>query len=1073
MIPKTRNLQKSAVSAILIAVLLFSLAVPAFAAAEEDTLVQCDSAGAVTDNTEISGVTLPVTFTGSEDYYCTVDAAVCVDGSALKTLTGLVPDDNGKVSVSLGAVTNYEYDTVYEIKYRGHYYIYGEDTELIGGWQSSGLYFRVEPAAITGALLSSHTEDFDLYAPSDVNTTITWNDADNVTDITAGGESIGSDSWSVTPVDSDTATLTVTKEFLETKAAGSLSLTVSFNRGGTEKLVIDITDSTQPTVSPASATFDLSNPADVGTTITWNSAITVTDVTYNAVSLTDTDDYTISGSTLLIKSDYLSGLGLTDGDSAEFAIDFDTGDSVTFNVDIADSYTPGSDAALDYIFVGSEKIIFSSGSYSCDVVLPYGTEPGSASAKVSAVATDTKAAVSVTQASELPGSASVYVVAEDTINANTYTVNLTLGDAPTVNMTNITVTGTGGAGSVAAGNTLQMKASVLPDTATDASVTWSVTDGTGSAYIDATGVLTGITEGAVTVRATAGDGSGVYGEKEITVTSGSANTYAIVVTNDGHGTGSADYSSAAKGTTVTLNSTANSGYHFKEWQSVTPTSLSITSNTFTMPDAAVVVKAVFESDSEDDYTVTFYNGSSVYAVKTVASGESISSTSWPSNPVKSGYTFSGWNTSSDGSGTTFDSSITVSEDITVYAQWTKNSYGSSSGNTQTSYWAIMSGDASGKLTVTVDEDTGSASAALSDKQGKLISGGKSIVITMPEIDDVTHYILGIPVSSLSSDSGNGSLTMDTDTGSVTLPSDMLTGTDAVSGDTAKIEIGLVDSSEFSDEARDAVGDRPVVSLTLYIDGTQTDWSNSEAPVTVSIPYTPADGEDLNAIIVWYIDGDGNLNCVHNGHYDSETGAVTFQTTHFSLYAVGYNTVSFTDVENTAWYSDAVSYLAARGIVGGNNGAFSPDASITRAEFVTILARMSGDDLSSYTTSSFTDVAAFDWYFAAVQWAYDSGVTTGSDGKFNPNAAITREQMAVMLYRYADYAGDISNTEGVSAREFSDYDSISSWALAPTQWAVNNGIITGNPDGSFAPQENATRAEAAKMIAVLVQGMLKG
>ena len=133
----------------------------------------------------------------------------------------------------------------------------------------------------------------------------------------------------------------------------------------------------------------------------------------------------------------------------------------------------------------------------------------------------------------------------------------------------------------------------------------------------------------------------------------------------------------------------------------------------------------------------------------------------------------------------------------------------------------MSVDGSGKLTVTVDEDTGSASATLSDTQGKLISGGKSLVITMPEIDDVTDYILGIPVSSLSSDSGNGSLTMDTDTGSVTLPAGMLTGTDAVSGDTAKIEIGLVDSSKLSDEARDVVGDRPVVSLSLYIDGEQT------------------------------------------------------------------------------------------------------------------------------------------------------------------------------------------------------------------------------------------------------------
>ena len=1074
MIRKKRGLRKTVLSILLITALMCSLALPAFATAEEDTLVQCDNAGVVTDDTAISGVTLPVTFIGSDDYYCTVDAAVCVDGSALKTLTGLVPDGDGKVSISLGAVTNYAYDTVYEIQYRGHYYIYGEDTELIGGWQNSGLYFRVEPASITGALLSSHTEDFDLYAPSDVNTTITWNDADNVTDITAGGESIGSESWSVTPADSDTATLTVTKEFLETKASGSLSLTVSFNRGGTEKLVIDITDSTPPSISPVCGTFDLNSPGDVGTKIIWNSASDVTGVTYESASLASSDDYTLSGSTLRIKSDYLDGLSLTEGDSAEFTIDFNTGDSVTFTVDIADSYTPGSDASLSSLLIGGIAVSgFDSDDLEYDIELPYGTEAGSAAAAISAIANDPKALVSITQAAMLPGSASIYVVAEDTVAYNTYIVNLTLKDAPSVSVTNITVTGTGGVGSVAAGNTLQMKASVLPDTATDVSVIWSVTDGTGSAYIDEAGVLTGVTEGTVIVKATAGDGSGVYGEKEITVTSASANTHAIVVTNDGNGTGSADYSAAAKGTTVTLSSTAKSGYHFKEWQAVTPLSLSITSNTFAMPDAAVVVKAVFEANSSDDCTVTFTNDSSVYAVKTVSSGESISSTSWPANPVKSGYLFNGWNTSSDGSGTAFTSSMTVTEDITVYAQWKKKSSGgSSSANTQTSYFATMSGAGSGKLAVTVDEDEGSASAALSDAQSELISGGKLLMITMPEIDDVSGYTLGIPVSGLSSTKGKGSLIMNTVSGSVTLPAGMLTGTNAASGDTAQIELGLVDSSKLSNKARGAVGDRPVVSLSLYIDGEQTDWSNSKAPVTVSIPYTPAARENLKAIVVWYIDGDGNLNCVKNGHYDSKTGTVTFKTTHFSLYAVGYNGVSFSDVSGSAWYADSVDYLAARGIVGGNNGTYSPGASITRAEFVTILARMSGDDLSGFTTSSFTDVASSDWYVAAVQWAYASGIATGSDGKFNPNANITREQMTAMLYRYAEYAGTVSNAEGMSAREFTDYDSISSWAQGSVQWAVNNGIISGNTDGSFASTSNATRAQAAKMIAVLVQSMMK-
>lgn len=278
----------------------------------------------------------------------------------------------------------------------------------------------------------------------------------------------------------------------------------------------------------------------------------------------------------------------------------------------------------------------------------------------------------------------------------------------------------------------------------------------------------------------------------------------------------------------------------------------------------------------------------------------------------------------------------------------------------------------------------------------------------------------------------------------------------------------VSASSLSDAAKALIGSRPVYDINVTSGGKSIS-SFGGGTATVYVPYTLLPGENPNKIIIYYISDSGNLVAVPNCKYDPETGKVIFTTKHLSIYAVGYNSVSFSDVADSAWYVDYVDFLSARSIVGGNNGAFRPDTSITRAEFVTILARMSDDDLSGYTTSAFTDVASTDWYFAAVQWAYAKGVTTGADGKFIPKAFITREQVAAMLYRYAEYMGNVSNAEGMSAREFYDYDSISSWAQAPVQWAMNNGIITGNPDGSFAPASNATRAEAAKMITVLVKG----
>jgi hypothetical protein len=103
---------------------------------------------------------------------------------------------------------------------------------------------------------------------------------------------------------------------------------------------------------------------------------------------------------------------------------------------------------------------------------------------------------------------------------------------------------------------------------------------------------------------------------------------------------------------------------------------------------------------------------------------------------------------------------------------------------------------------------------------------------------------------------------------------------------------------------------------LTLNGTQTDWNNPDSPVTVSIPYTPTEEELENpeGIVIWYIDGSGNVVSVPNGRYDPETGTVTFTTTHFSRYAVAYKRVVFADVAPDAWhtgYLSAAKRLASR------------------------------------------------------------------------------------------------------------------------------------------------------------------
>ncbi|HWQ42026.1 MAG TPA: cell wall-binding repeat-containing protein [Desulfosporosinus sp.] len=121
---------------------------------------------------------------------------------------------------------------------------------------------------------------------------------------------------------------------------------------------------------------------------------------------------------------------------------------------------------------------------------------------------------------------------------------------------------------------------------------------------------------------------------------------------------------------------------------------------------------------------------------------------------------------------------------------------------------------------------------------------------------------------------------------------MLTGVENVDGSKAQITIGQGDQSALPETVRTAIGNHPLIQLTLSVDGQQTAWNNPDAPVTVAIPYTPTAEElaDPEHIVVWYIDGSGNVVSVPNGHYDSDSRTVVFSTSHFSDYAVAYDPV---------------------------------------------------------------------------------------------------------------------------------------------------------------------------------------
>ena len=174
---------------------------------------------------------------------------------------------------------------------------------------------------------------------------------------------------------------------------------------------------------------------------------------------------------------------------------------------------------------------------------------------------------------------------------------------------------------------------------------------------------------------------------------------------------------------------------------------------------------------------------------------------------------------------------------------------------------------------------------------------------------------------------------------------------------------------------------------------------------------------------------------------------------------------FTDVDEAAWYFDAVRYVFENGLLQGTSDTlFSPDLTTTRAMIVTVLWRMAEEPVINYAMT-FDDVSEGLWYSEAVRWAAGEGIVTGyDDTRFGPNDAVTREQLAAMLYRYAVSQGrDVSVGEDTNILSYADAFSVSEYAVSALQWACGEGIVTGRDDGTLSPQDSALRSEFSAML----------
>ena len=249
-------------------------------------------------------------------------------------------------------------------------------------------------------------------------------------------------------------------------------------------------------------------------------------------------------------------------------------------------------------------------------------------------------------------------------------------------------------------------------------------------------------------------------------------------------------------------------------------------------------------------------------------------------------------------------------------------------------------------------------------------------------------------------------------------------------------------------------------------------SRASRGTTVTITVTPDEGYELESLTV--LDSRDNeiaLTDKGDGKYTftMPSGKVTVEA---SFAEIAPEPLPFGDVDDGDWFADAVRFVYENGMMNGvSETSFAPHATTSRSMIVTILYRLEGEPVVDYAMD-FTDVAGDAYYAEAVRWAASEGIVGGyGGGLFGAEDAVAREQLAVILYRYAVYKGyDVSIGEDTNILSYADFADLSEYAIPAMQWACGAWIVNGTSESTLAPQGEATRAQVAAMLMRFVEAI---
>ena len=458
-----------------------------------------------------------------------------------------------------------------------------------------------------------------------------------------------------------------------------------------------------------------------------------------------------------------------------------------------------------------------------------------------------------------------------------------------------------------------------------------------------------------------------------------------------------------------------------------PSGVTLTNNGTITNDGTVTGSGTFTNngtiDGANTYTVTYKPNGGSPSDQTVTLPDGVSHIVLGNIFTRGGYTFNGWNTADDGTGTPYAGGETLTTSTTLYAQWTETTYAV----TVTDSYAALTGAGDYPAGATVNIDAGTRSGYTFS--GWTINSG------------------GVTLANASS--AATTFTMPATTVSVTAKwrANSSPNTPSSGGGTATVN-SISPATAAFDKAEGSANNKDIVVTLTIGSGSLSAIQNGTMTLVEGTDYTK--NGNTYTIKASYLEtlptGTATLT------FDMSSGADPAITITIAEAAIETPTPTpelwanpFGDVNERHWFYEDVKYVCENGLFAGTSATtYSPQSPMTRAMVFTVLARLAGVETVGGET----------WYSLALEWGVETGLTDG----LNPNGNVTREQLVTLLWRYAGSPSVSAELDG-----FSDADSLSDWAAEAMAWAVSIGIIRGNDSGELNPNAGATRAEVAAIL----------